>query len=53
MGKLDLLLPVLSVPIITEVVSSNPAHGEVSSIQHYVIKFVSETCGRSMVCSGY
>ena len=42
MGKLDLLLPVLSVPIITEVVSSNPAHGEVSSIQHYVIKFVSD-----------
>jgi hypothetical protein len=27
-------------PITTEVVSSNPAHGEVYSIQHYVIKFV-------------
>jgi hypothetical protein len=31
-----------SVPIITKVVSSNPAHGEVYSIQHYVIKFVSD-----------
>jgi hypothetical protein len=31
-----------SVPITTEVVSSNPAHGEVYSIQHYVIKFVSD-----------
>jgi hypothetical protein len=29
-----------SVPIITKVVSSNPAHGEVYSIQHYMIKFV-------------
>ena len=28
-----------SVPITTNVVSSNPAHGEVYSIQHYVIKF--------------
>jgi len=31
-----------SVPIITEVVSSSPVHGEVYSIQHYVIKFVSD-----------
>ena len=31
-----------SVPIINEVVSSNPAHAEVYSIQNYVIKFVSE-----------
>jgi hypothetical protein len=31
-----------SVPIITEVVSSNPAHGEVYLIQHYVIKFVKD-----------
>ena len=30
-----------SVPIITNVVSSNPAYGELYSIQHYVIKFVS------------
>jgi hypothetical protein len=31
-----------SVPITTKVVSSNPAHGEVYPIQHYVIKFVCE-----------
>jgi hypothetical protein len=31
-------LPVQSVSIITKVVSSNPVHGEVYSIQHYVIK---------------
>jgi hypothetical protein len=30
------------VPITTKVVSSNPVHGEVYSVQHYVIKFVSE-----------
>ena len=30
-----------SVPISTKIVSLNPAHGEVYSIQHYVIKFVS------------
>ena len=29
-----------SVPIITKVVSSSPAHDEVYSIQNYVIKFV-------------
>jgi hypothetical protein len=39
---LDLQLPVQSVPIITKVVSLNPVHGEVFSIQHYVIKFVSD-----------
>ena len=32
--------------------SSNPAHGEVYSILHYVIK-LSVTCGRSVVFSGY
>jgi hypothetical protein len=32
----------LTVPITTNVVSSHPAHGEVYSIQHYVIKFVSD-----------
>ena len=31
-----------SVPITTEVLSSNPAHGYVYSIQHYVNKFVSD-----------
>ena len=30
-----------SVPITTKVVSSNLAHGKVYSIQHYVIKFIS------------
>jgi hypothetical protein len=35
---LDLQLPVQSVPIITNVVSSNPVHGEVYLIQPYVIK---------------
>ena len=40
---LDLLqLLVQSVPITTKVVSLNPTHGEVYSIQHYVIKFVSD-----------
>jgi hypothetical protein len=29
-----------SVPITTKVVSSNPVHGEVYSIQHYVLKFL-------------
>ena len=31
-----------SVLITTKVASSNPAHGEVHSIQNYVIKFVSD-----------
>jgi len=31
-------LPMQSVTITTDVVSSNPVHGEVYSIQHYVIK---------------
>jgi hypothetical protein len=33
---------VQSVPITTKIVSSNPVHGDVCSIQHYVIKFVSD-----------
>ena len=36
--KFDLQLPVQSVPITTKVVSSNPVHGEMYSIQYYVIK---------------
>ena len=40
--QLDLPLAAQSVPITTKVVSSNPVHGEVYSIQHYVIKFVSD-----------
>jgi hypothetical protein len=31
-----------TVPVTTSVVRSNPAHGEVYSIQHNVIKFVSD-----------
>jgi len=33
---------VQSVPITTKVVSLNLVHGEVYSIQHYVIKFVND-----------
>ena len=32
---LDLQLPIQSVPITAKVVSLNPTHGEVFSIQHY------------------
>jgi hypothetical protein len=32
----------LSVPVTTKVVCSNPAHGDVYSIQHYVTKIVSD-----------
>jgi len=39
---LHLQLPLQPVPITTKVVSSNSVHGEVYSIQHYVIKFVSD-----------
>jgi hypothetical protein len=35
-------ISIQSVPITTKVVSSNPVHGQVYSIQHYVIKFVSD-----------
>ena len=50
--QLDLQLPVLSdsVPITTNVVSFNPVHGEVYSIQLYVIS-LSVTCDRSVVFS--
>ena len=40
--QLDLQIHVQSVHITTNVVSSNHAHGEVYSIQHYVIKFISD-----------
>ena len=49
---LNLQLPVQSVPITTQVVSSNPVHDEVYSMQHYVIKFVG-ACGRPVVFPGY
>ena len=38
----DLQLHVQSMSITTKIVSSNPVHGRVYSIQHYVIKFVSD-----------
>jgi hypothetical protein len=40
--SLNLQLPVEPVHITIKVVSSNPVHSEVYSIQHYVIKFVSD-----------
>ena len=40
--KLDLQRPVQSMLITTKAVSSNSVHGEVYSIQHYVIIFVSD-----------
>jgi hypothetical protein len=43
---------VQSVPITTKVVSSNPVHDEVSSIKHYVIKFVGDL-RQVLVFSGY
>ena len=39
---LNLQLPMQSVALTTNIVSSNPAHGETYSIQHYVIKFVND-----------
>jgi hypothetical protein len=42
-GKISaLLLLVQSVPITTKVLCSNPVHGAVYLMQHYVIKFVSD-----------
>jgi hypothetical protein len=38
----ELVKKLQSVPITTKVVSSNPAHGEVYWMQHYVIKFFSD-----------
>jgi len=40
--KSNLQLPIQSVPITTKFVSSSPAYGEVYSIHHYVIQFVSD-----------
>ena len=50
--QLDLPLPIQSVPISNNVTSSNSARGEVYSIQHDVITFVSdllEICGFHLV----
>ena len=41
-GHLVLQLHAQSMPINSKVVSSNPAHSEVYSIQHYVIKLISD-----------
>jgi len=38
----DLQLPMKSVTRVTEVVSSNPAHGEMYMMQFYGIKFVND-----------
>ena len=40
--QFELRLSMQSVSITTKVLNTNPAHGEVYSIQHYVIKFVSD-----------
>ena len=40
--QLDLQLPMKSVHITTIAVRSNPAHGQLYSMQHYVIKLVSD-----------
>jgi hypothetical protein len=50
---MDLQLPVQLVPIATKVGNSNPAHGEVYSTQHYVIKFVSDMQQVAVVFSGF
>jgi len=51
--KLDLQLPVQSVPITTKIMSSNPAHDEVYSIQLYVITCVSDLFVDVFRYSGY
>jgi hypothetical protein len=49
---LDFQLPVESMPIIIKVESSITVHGDVYSIQHYVIQFVSDL-RQVMLFSGY
>ena len=41
-GFLVILVIIQSLPITTKIVSSNPGHGEVYLIQHYVIKFIGD-----------
>ena len=50
---LDIQLPVQSVPLKTKVVSSNLVHGEVYSIEHYVITFISDFGDMLLVFSGF
>jgi len=40
--QLDVPLPMQSLPITTNIMSSNPVPGKVKLIQHYVIQFVSD-----------
>ena len=47
--KLDLQLPVQSVPITTKVVSSNPVHGEMYSIQQFVSDLIATGLSFSLV----
>ena len=54
-GSFDLQLPLQSVPITTNVVSSNPVHIKVYLIQQYVIKFLSDlrqVCGFLRILQG-
>ena len=50
---LDIQLPVQSLPLKTKVVSSNLVHGEVYSIEHYVITFISDFGDMLLVFSGF
>ena len=50
---LHLQLPIQLFHITIKVVSSNPVHGEVYSIQHYVIRVLSVTCDSSVAFSGF
>ena len=38
-----IILPVQSVSVTSKAVSSNPTHGDVESIPHYVIKFFGDS----------
>ena len=48
---LNLQLPVQSMPITAKVASSNPVHGKVYLMQHYVIKFFSGFLQGTLVSS--
>jgi hypothetical protein len=45
--------PMQSVPINTKVVSLNPAHGEVYSMQHFSIKFVKDLPKIDAQCNSF
>jgi hypothetical protein len=44
---------VQSLPTTTKIVSLNPSHGEVYSIQHYVMKFVTSSSSKTITDLGY